>query len=68
MPGNDIKKLSRNIFDSMLSENQKNSFSFVFNFADQQFFSSDKIFLKRDGSSTEVQDFFSIIILFIEKP
>ena len=38
MPGNDIKKLSRNIFDSMLSENQKNSFSFVFDFADQQFF------------------------------
>ena len=68
MPSNDIKKLSRNIFDSMLSENQKNSFSFVFNFADQQFFSSDKIFLKRGGSSTEVQDFFSIIILFIEKP
>ena len=38
MRSNDIKKLSRNIFDSMLSENQKNSFSFVFNFADQQFF------------------------------
>ena len=30
------------------------------------FFSCDKIFLKRGGSSTEVQDFFSIIILLME--
>ena len=57
MPSSDINKLFRNVFDSILSENQNNLFAFDFNYVDQLFFGCDKNTLKHGGSSIEAEFF-----------